>query len=179
MGSTYLSNRVDSIQQCAILANGKGYKFFGLQYGSECWASNNLTNSEKYGVCGQSTRCKKPTCNCAAMKCKNGVDDCGDNWASALYAISPFKPSQKPSTKPSSKPFKSPVVKHQDIGNTGGSDVSQSITELTIGAYIGIASGIFVLIGFIICCCYYWYMKKYQSKPEVTYLDEVNNISPA
>ena len=97
--------KINSMLDCYYLAYNQGYSLYGLQYGSECWVSNNLTKAERYGQCGTCTTCAKPTCNCANMQCPNGIDNCGDGWANALYMI-----TASPTSMPSSQPIYSPSM---------------------------------------------------------------------
>ena len=79
---------VNSINDCYNLALRNKYTVFGLQYGGQCWVSNDLTAAERYGQCSSGTTGTNVNCNCSNMQCPNG-DNCGDSWANAVYEISP------------------------------------------------------------------------------------------
>ena len=118
---------VTSVMACYNLAVINGYALYGLQYGGECWVSNNMTKSVMYGLCGQCKSCSNQACNCAKKKCLNG-DNCGDGYANALYmvtssdqsppsstptvipsTISSFEPTVDPSYRPSLIPSSEPT----------------------------------------------------------------------
>ena len=69
-------------------------------------------------------------------------------------------PTKKPIRQPTKKPIKKPISKqnHQNIDNSGSTDVSAQSTGLSTGAYIGIALGGFLLLGLLIFA--YYFMKK-------------------
>ena len=90
---------VNSMLECYYLAYFKGYSYYGLQFGKECWVSNNFTKSAMYGKCGTCKNCANTVCNCANKPCANG-DKCGDIWANAMYMVN-TAPSKTPSYAPS------------------------------------------------------------------------------
>ena len=124
---------VTSVLGCYNLAFSKGYKIYGLQNGKECWASNNLTKAEMYGQCGQCTKCSRPACNCAKVKCASG-ENCGDGYANALYMITRFNnfptliptqiPTLLPTFSPSDVPTFEPTVSPSDIPTIEPTDSS-------------------------------------------------------
>ena len=77
---------VNSMFACYSLALSSGYSLYGLQNGTQCWASNNLVTAGKYGQCGTCTQCRNLGCDCSRKKCRNG-DICGDEFGTSLYQI--------------------------------------------------------------------------------------------
>ena len=105
-----------SISDCYNLATSKSYQYFGLQYGNQCYGSNDFQTSTQYGTCPSSTGTIK-ACTCNKLCGGVGPDTCGGNWATALYStvVPSVKPTTKPvsksSVKPSTKPLAKPSVK--------------------------------------------------------------------
>ena len=66
----YLNYRRDSIRNCYKYAKTRGYKYFAVQYGIQCFSSSNAGNTYKrYGL---------------SRRCKNGR---GGTWAMTVYKI--------------------------------------------------------------------------------------------
>ena len=104
--------KVNSTVDCYDYAYFAGYKYYALQFGRECWVSNNYTMSTMYGHCGKCTNCGNPECSCAKMKCVSG-ENCGDMWANALYMITPSGISlSAPSETPTADPTIAPIVSY-------------------------------------------------------------------
>ena len=59
-----------SVQECFNVAKGRGYRMFGVQYGSECWSAPNAES--RYKIYG------------AASGCSNGK---GGTWMQDIYRI--------------------------------------------------------------------------------------------
>ncbi len=60
---------------CYVAAMTGRYKYFALQYGGECWASNDLASTKRYGVSSQCT-----------MACRaDATAVCGGNNANQVY----------------------------------------------------------------------------------------------
>ena len=89
LGVTY------TVETCARSASAKGYTYFALQWGGECWVSNSLTQATMYG---QSNMC--------TMKCRScQYENCGGPLANNLFAISnPLTNIENPSN-PSDNTF--------------------------------------------------------------------------
>lgn len=101
-----------------------GYKYFGIQYGGECWVSNSFSDSTRYGECGKPGNTgANPSCSCT-MKCQNGVDDCGGGFSFVFYEVlkSLSPPTITPSTSSPTatlKPITGPILKN--VGYVGDS----------------------------------------------------------
>lgn len=68
-----------TIEYCAAYAKSKGYKYFGVEYGRECWAGATLS---QYSSATASSSC--------AMKCKGDSSQiCGGSGLMNLYIYSP------------------------------------------------------------------------------------------
>lgn len=101
-----------------------GYKYFGIQYGGECWVSNSLSDSSQYGECGKpGCTGANPACTCT-MKCQNGIDNCGGGFSFVLYEV--LKSLNPPTVTPSTssptatlKPITGPILKN--VGYIGDS----------------------------------------------------------
>ena len=102
-----LVGKIVSISDCYNLAINANYQYFGLQYGNQCYGSNDMQVSTKYGICPFSTGSVKAcTCNkpCGGI----GSETCGGQWATDMYAVttSVDKITQKPATIPTIVPTK-------------------------------------------------------------------------
>lgn len=91
---------VNSINDCFNIASSNHNNFYSLQFGGECWVSNDFTSATKYGFCGDCVQngCGNPNCDCAAAKCTSG-EDCGDRFGNAFYAIA-YSPTKSPTSIP-------------------------------------------------------------------------------
>ena len=91
---------VGSVNDCFNIASSNHNNYYSLQYGGECWVSNDFTSSTKYGLCGDCVQngCGNPNCDCAAVKCASG-EDCGDGFGNSLYAIA-YSPTKTPTSIP-------------------------------------------------------------------------------
>lgn len=58
-----------SVMKCLNLAKANGYKYFGLQFYGECWASNDNSRYRKYGQ---------------VTNCYHGL---GSKWTNYVYKI--------------------------------------------------------------------------------------------
>lgn len=58
-----------SVMQCYNLAKANGYKYFGLQFYGECWASNDSSRFRRYGQ---------------VTSCYHGL---GGKWTNYVYMI--------------------------------------------------------------------------------------------
>ena len=66
-----------TIETCARSAKAKGYTYFALQWGGECWVSNSLQQATKYG----------PSSKCA-MPCRTAEkENCGGVLANNLFSV--------------------------------------------------------------------------------------------
>ncbi|KAG2433196.1 hypothetical protein HYH02_012738 [Chlamydomonas schloesseri] len=105
---------------CSLLARTMGYKYYGLEYGQECYGSNDdLSVIQRKGV---SYYCERP---CVA----DGTDGCGGAWAISLYEVDgvkylPLPPPSPPNAPP--RPPRPPAPPRRDLqysswfcGNTG------------------------------------------------------------
>merc|ERR1712084_122416 len=59
--------------KCGATCAKKGMKYFGLQYGKECFCGNS------YGKYKKASNCN--------MKCGNGKETCGGTWANSVYQV--------------------------------------------------------------------------------------------
>ena len=76
MGYQQMSGNMQwGAQLCGTLALSAGYRFFALQYGGECFASNDFGAATQFGT---STGC--------TMTCASG-ENCGGPLANNLYEI--------------------------------------------------------------------------------------------
>ena len=96
-----------SVTACHNLAKKAKYKYFALQYGSECRASASIYKAIRYGTCGLGCLGAKPNCNCN-KPCPNGSKEkCGGSLANSVYAVGdvfPAIPTRTPSSAPSLSP---------------------------------------------------------------------------
>ena len=86
---TQYARKVKSVDECFNIATNQNYAFFSLQYGGECWLSDNLTRATIYGQCGSNCGthgCGNVNCTCSAMQCASG-EDCGSRLGNVLYQI--------------------------------------------------------------------------------------------
>jgi hypothetical protein len=103
-----------TVSTCYNLALSNGYKYFGLQYGGECWVTNTYANAVQYNQCPASTGAITD-CNCA-MPCPGGELNCGGSYSNAVYSLNAnvnivtTAPSRKPSSVPSVVPSLLPSV---------------------------------------------------------------------
>ncbi len=76
------SNGNMSVEQCAGWCNLRGYQYFGLQYGQQCYCGT------AYGRQGGAdlNDCSKP---CAG----NQAEKCGGGWRNSVYELSAFAPA--------------------------------------------------------------------------------------
>ncbi len=74
INTQYTSTGSMTIEACAVTCRRQGYKFAGLQYGSQCFCGN------RYGRYGKSSACNMP---CAGNKSQT----CGGTWANSVYAV--------------------------------------------------------------------------------------------
>jgi hypothetical protein len=64
----------NSVNFCALRAQSQNYKYFGLEYGSQCLLGDALDK--------QSTRLAETSCN---VPCKKGTKTCGGSQAMSVY----------------------------------------------------------------------------------------------
>ena len=65
----------NSVSNCRRLAMAAGYVYFGVQAGTECWATNDTINPFKYGPASCTVGCPQ-----------NATQICGGPWANAVYS---------------------------------------------------------------------------------------------
>merc|ERR1719446_576888 len=65
-----------SREKCGAACAKAGMKYFGLQYGNQCFCGNS------YGKYKKATNCN--------MKCKNGKETCGGTWANSVFQVRQF-----------------------------------------------------------------------------------------
>ena len=84
-----------SVDICARIAGGLGYRYAGLQNGNQCFASNNLTTATQLGP---STQCTD-TCDaaCGSVTCQGA---CGGACANSIYAVTTLSPTSFPTSSP-------------------------------------------------------------------------------
>ena len=102
--------RLNSVLDCYNAALSNGFAYFGLQDGGQCSGSNDLAHSKMYGTCGACNGCGYNGCNCTRKKCPNGDNNCGDDWANALYMIILREPSTQPSSPTLTPSTLSPTI---------------------------------------------------------------------
>ena len=100
-----LPNRLDdgSVESCASQAYVRGYSVFALEYGSECYAGNNLTKAIQYG----SPPIPYPWgggMGGVCMQCGNWPNGCGDyhGWSMGVFFFSASKVPTPAFIQPSS-----------------------------------------------------------------------------
>jgi hypothetical protein len=76
----YLGNKKTN-KECKQLAKSHNHRYYGLQYGGECWAGSDLTRATKYG--------KKPDGECLMRGKKNTTTNLtqrqGGGWRNDIY----------------------------------------------------------------------------------------------
>lgn len=185
---------VYSIADCIDLAYLNHYKYASLQYGGECWVSNDFKSATKYGFCGdcEKNKCENPTCNCAAVKCSSG-EDCGDALGNLLFRVnfnSTHSPSHVPTLKPSTRtptsqpsskptslqwhrehtphPTQNPIV-------TFISATSSTLSADSVGMISGLTIGI--ILGCLICVVLIFFTMFHKSSSDKIQIKPVHIIS--
>jgi hypothetical protein len=66
-----------TVEMCRDMAAAQSLRYFGVQYGVECYATNDATSPFKYG--------KTKRCNMACAG--NAAERCGGNSANDVYVM--------------------------------------------------------------------------------------------
>ena len=100
---------LNTIKECYILAVQNNYNFFGIQYGGQCWVTNNYTSATRYQLCGKTSTGAIANCECT-MSCTNDIGNCGGSYANAVYTVTGGIPTMHPTRKPSRVPSSNPTI---------------------------------------------------------------------
>ena len=89
-------------QTCFESAVSGGFQYFSMQYGGECWATNDLLSGEQYGPSNQCTM----LCNDESLTGTQYPGHCGGALANAIwgtYGLPPVQPAATPTPPPGGK----------------------------------------------------------------------------
>jgi hypothetical protein len=71
-----------TIAKCKALATAEYLRYYGVQYGVECYATNDATSPFKYGLA--------PIANCSMACAGNPTERCGGDAVNDVYDAGAF-----------------------------------------------------------------------------------------